>query len=96
MFLYIQFIINLDFFEQTYLFEEKLHLKCALSNQTILNQKILDEIKFLNNFIQIVILNQNVSFNRKSIRTFVSIIKSIQTKQFIEIIISCSYLKKIQ
>ena len=36
MFLYIQFIINLDFFEQTYLFEEKLHLKCALSNQTIL------------------------------------------------------------
>ena len=36
MFLYIPFIINLDFFEQTYLYEEKLHLKCALSNQTIL------------------------------------------------------------
>ena len=36
MFLDIQLIINLDFFEQTYLFEEKLHLKCALSNQSIL------------------------------------------------------------
>ena len=52
MFLYNQFIINLDFFEQTYLFEEKLHLKCALSNQTILSIYNLHQTQHLTLFIK--------------------------------------------